>query len=166
MTLTAADVRSTDFPASSRLRRGYDADAVDAFLERIAVRLETGEGLSSNDVYHVPFAKAGLGGRGYSSAEVDAFLERVHVELARLEDGWGHENVPPQAARTTLDEPDVADGDGAAGAGSGQAALPADGEALAEVATAHTDADLSGGPTSDDRSPGSAEPTDDPADPR
>lgn len=104
MTLTAADVRSTVFPASSRLRRGYDADAVDAFVERIAVRLETGDGLSSNDVYHVPLGRAGLGGRGYSDAEVDAFLERVHSELARLEDGWGHERVTPDADES---EPDA-----------------------------------------------------------
>lgn len=133
MTLTAADVRATDFPAASRLRRGYDADAVDAFVERIARRLETGEGLSSNDVYHAPFAKAGIGGRGYSSTEVDAFLERVHVELLRIEDAWGHVTLADdRESGHDRDAPDVGDE-------LDSSDLPADGEALAEIAIAPPD---------------------------
>lgn len=93
MTLTPADVRATDFPAASRLRRGYAADEVDGFLERIAVRLETGDGLTSNDVYHVPLAKARIGERGYVESDVDAFLDRVHGELSALEESWSHANL-------------------------------------------------------------------------
>ena len=134
MTLTAADVRATAFPAASRLRRGYDADEVDAFVERIAVRLETGEGLTSNDVYHVPFGKAGIGGRGYPEADVDAFLDRVHAELVGLEDAWGGATAGgPEADDSASDATDD---------------LPADGEAMAEIAV--TDPADAAGPDPDD----------------
>lgn len=113
MTLTPADVRSTDFPAASRLRRGYDADEVDAFIESIAVRLETDAGLSSNDVYHVSFSKNRIGSRGYSESDVDSFLERVQAELSGLEESWTHANA---ADGPPADEP-----------------IPADGEAVDEI---------------------------------
>lgn len=114
MTLTAAEVRSTTFPATSLLRRGYDAGEVDTLLERIAVRLETGDGLNSNDVYHAVLGRSRRGGRGYPEVEVDAFLDRVHAQLSRLEESWTH-------ARATTDpaQPDPdADADAEDTAGS------------------------------------------------
>lgn len=124
MTITPASVRATTFAASSRLRRGYDADQVDAFVERIAQRLESGEGLTSNDVYRAPLGRAGIGGRGYAEADVDRFLEAVHVALLRLEDAWGHENAV--AAGGTPDGGGVDEGSvDAEGAGAGASADPA-----------------------------------------
>jgi DivIVA domain-containing protein len=154
MTLTAADVRSTTFPAASRIRRGYDADEVDAFVERIAVRLESGAGLTSNEVYRLEPGKARVGGRGYAEADVDAFLSTVHLELVRLEDAWGHEsavaaNGADGERATPADDAAPADVHGAdevdsktADRADGDdgtdeapvAQLPADGEALAEIA--------------------------------
>lgn len=88
--IRAAEVRDTEFPLAARFRRGYVATEVDAFMERIATRLETGRGVTSNDVYHVAFARAALAERGYAEQGVDAFLDRIHAELLRLEDAWGH----------------------------------------------------------------------------
>lgn len=119
MTLTPADVRSTDFPAASKLRRGYSADAVDAFVERIAVRLETGVGLTSNDVYHVPLAKARIGERGYTESDVDAFLERVHGALSELEESWSHaSDRGPEAPVEPTDDPAPTPAPAAVGDGS------------------------------------------------
>ncbi len=153
MTLTAADVRATTFPAASRLRRGYDADEVDAFVERIASRLETGEGLTSNDVYHVPFGKAGIGGRGYTEADVDAFLERVHAELVRLEDAWGGASASaPETDGTPDGDPGDAPDDDTDDISDD---LPADGEAMAEIAVADPAEDADNAePDPGDRTPG------------
>lgn len=122
MTMTPADVRDVAFAPAPRLRRGYDTAAVDTFLESVAVRLETGEGVTSNDVYHVTFARSGIGDRGYAEADVDRFLTEVHTELLRLEDAWGHQ---PRADAASIDpaatDPAVID----------PAELPADSEAMA-----------------------------------
>jgi DivIVA domain-containing protein len=139
MTITPASVRATTFAAASRLRRGYDADQVDAFVERIAVRLEQGEGLSSNDVYRADFGRSGIGGRGYAEADVDRFLELVHVELSRLEDAWGHETAAASdegAGREAEPEPSSADPDANPGEADGS---PVAGEAPAPVSSVDPD---------------------------
>lgn len=120
MTMTPADVRAVAFAPAPRFRRGYDMSAVDAFLDAIALRLETGEGVTSNDVYHVTFAPSGIGNRGYAESDVDRFLTEVHTELLRLEDSWGHE----RSADPAVTDPAEVD----------RVELPADGEALAEAA--------------------------------
>ncbi|MEO5833944.1 MAG: DivIVA domain-containing protein [Nakamurella sp.] len=142
MTLTPADARSVAFPTASRLRRGYDADEVDAFLERIAVRLETGAGVSSNDVYHVSFPRSGIGGRGYVEADVDAFLEQAHAELARLEDAWGHRGGPTPGDTDGDPTPSADSTDTHTDLLTQPARLPADGGAVAEIAV---DDDAAGG---------------------
>ena len=87
MPITAAEVRDTRFSPTSPIGRGYRPADVDAFLSRVAQRLETGTGLNSNEVFRVNFGKPAPWARGYSTAEVDAFLDRVMAELHRQEDG-------------------------------------------------------------------------------
>jgi len=95
MTITAAEVRETRFSSPPRSRRGYDSEEVDKFVELIATRLDTGEGLSSNDVYRAQFRKAPLlMSRGYDPEEVDTFLERILTELQRQEEGTPESSEP------------------------------------------------------------------------
>ncbi len=116
MTMTPDEVRATTFDTVSRYRRGYDADEVDAFVESVASRLTTRQGLTSNDVYHVSFTRSRIGGRGYAEGGVDAFLDRIHAELALREESWGH----PAATGEPVP-------------------LPADGEAMAEIGVPGSD---------------------------
>jgi len=90
MTMTPAEVRDHQFARASRFTRGYDSREVDAFVESVAQRLESGAGISSNDVYHQTFSKPPLADRGYAENGVNAFLDQVHAELVLLEDAWGH----------------------------------------------------------------------------
>lgn len=95
MTITAAEVRETRFASPPRSRRGYSSEEVDRFVELVATRLDTGDGLTSNDVYRAQFGKAPLlMSRGYDPAEVDSFLERILTELQRQEEATPE---PPEA---------------------------------------------------------------------
>ena len=97
MTITAAEVRETRFSSPPRSRRGYNSEEVDRFVEQIAVRLDTGDGLTSNDVYRAQFGKAPLFmSRGYDPEEVDTFLERILAELQRQEESTSEPPEPDQ----------------------------------------------------------------------
>ena len=79
MSLTSADVRAATFPAKL-WSRTYRRDEVDAFLEQVCERLDTGRGLTSADVDNVAFRR-GRWGRGYDEDAVDAFLDRLSAQL-------------------------------------------------------------------------------------
>jgi DivIVA domain-containing protein len=103
---TPADVRSKQF-STTRLRPGYDAQKVDAFIHRIEDQLDLliqdNEGLRANldsalregdipqqarrlspaDVRNMQFSTSGFRS-GYDAQEVDAFLDEVEAEIGRL----------------------------------------------------------------------------------
>ena len=72
--MTGADIRGVEFHQKVR---GYDPDAVDAHLERLAQLLDSGARPMRTDVAEVEF---GTRFRGYNRQEVDAFLHRVIAE--------------------------------------------------------------------------------------
>lgn len=111
MTITAEEVRATSFKRASRFTRGYDTREVDEFVESIAERLETGSGVSSNDVYRITFTKPPMASRGYAEDSVDEFLERAHAELLRLEDAWGGSAQPGAAPEVDPEVDPAAGGD-------------------------------------------------------
>ncbi|WP_113690583.1 DivIVA domain-containing protein [Amycolatopsis albispora] len=97
--MTPDDVRNTVFSKPSFGRRGYDEDAVDAFLDRIEQTLRGADHLTPADVRNVAFAKASRGRRGYVEDEVDAFLDLAEQALAHRETPPGPQLAPP------LDQP-------------------------------------------------------------
>ena len=84
--LTAQDVRHSTFGKPPRGMRGYNNDAVDAFLQVAASRLDGYGNLSVDDVHAVSFSKPSIGKRGYNEDEVDEFLERLETTIASLDD--------------------------------------------------------------------------------
>lgn len=84
--LTPEQIRGVAFSKPRLFKRGYDEDAVDAFLNRVesTLREPTAPGsLTIADVHDVAFSKPPIGKRGYNEEEVDAFVERIRVELFR-----------------------------------------------------------------------------------
>jgi DivIVA domain-containing protein len=107
---TPADVRSKQF-STTRLRPGYDAQKVNAFIHRIedelGLLIQDNEGLRANldsvlrgrgklgdipqqarrlspaDVRNKQFSTSGFRS-GYDAQEVDAFLDEVEAEIGRL----------------------------------------------------------------------------------
>lgn len=82
MPVTAEDARNIRFERARFGIRGYHEAEVDAFLDRVATTLETGEGLTAPEVHGVAFSKAPLGRRGYDRAAVDGFLRQVENTFA------------------------------------------------------------------------------------
>lgn len=83
MRMTSADIASLSFSAT-KLRAGYAADEVDAFLDRAAAALteaQPGPGsLTSAEVESVHFSAIRFGS-GYDMDEVDGALDRISAEL-------------------------------------------------------------------------------------
>lgn len=84
--LTAEDVRNATFNKPPLGKRGYNEDAVDAFLELAASCLDGHGHLSADDVCGVVFPKPSIGQRGYNEDEVDGFLDTLAATIARLDD--------------------------------------------------------------------------------
>jgi DivIVA domain-containing protein len=81
--LTPDDVHGMQFTTAPIGRRGYDTEAVDAFLDLVAATLAHGGpgSLTIPDVRAVHFTDARLSTRGYARDEVDAFLDLVVTAL-------------------------------------------------------------------------------------
>jgi DivIVA domain-containing protein len=85
MSYTAGEIGDLQFRYAGRLRRGYDADQVDAFMMRIESTLR---GLShppvtARDLVTARFRRVWIGERGYLCAQVDAFLQEVAPSVIR-----------------------------------------------------------------------------------
>jgi DivIVA domain-containing protein len=72
------------FPRASTLRRGYQVDDVDDFVDRVVGALDGTDAVSVEDVRHVPF-RPGRG--GYREDAVDDAMDRVveYLLLVRRE---------------------------------------------------------------------------------
>jgi DivIVA domain-containing protein len=88
--LTADDVTAARF-ATTRFGPGYDMDAVDDFLDRVASTLRAyaegdGDGIEvlATDVSAQRFSTTTLR-EGYAQLEVDDFLDRAETALRSLE---------------------------------------------------------------------------------
>lgn len=89
--LSAADVRTVQFPTASLGHRGYDRDQVDSYLDEACVELELtrlgashpagGPLLTSEQVRQVRFSAPPGGYAGYVADQVDDFVEQVAVTL-------------------------------------------------------------------------------------
>jgi DivIVA domain-containing protein len=79
------DVRNMAFSKPPAGKRGYSADEVDVFIDRVdaALRDATGHTLTPEQVRNMAFSKPPIGKRGYNEVEVDAFLDRVEQEMRR-----------------------------------------------------------------------------------
>ncbi|KAF0847523.1 DivIVA domain-containing protein [Nocardia caishijiensis] len=94
--VTPDDVSRTHFAMPTLGHRGYHADEVDAFLEKVSATLHGHGGLTADDVRHVHFGAPRFGGRGYQADQVDDFLDRVRTELEHRQKGGS----PVPAPRT------------------------------------------------------------------
>jgi DivIVA domain-containing protein len=83
--LTTQQVRSIVFSKATVGQRGYNADEVDAFRDRVEAALldPTGRPLTAEQVGSVAFSQPRGGQRGYNQGEVDAFLDRVQGHLGQ-----------------------------------------------------------------------------------
>lgn len=88
------EVRNTEFGRPPTGKRGYDADEVDGFLERVEATLRGHDDLSSTQVARVTFGKAPRGGRVYNEAEVDYMLDRAEETLQWREKNLLHQAYP------------------------------------------------------------------------
>lgn len=88
------EVRSTEFGKPPLGKRGYDADEVDGFLERVEATLRGLDDLSASQVARVAFGKAPRGGRVYNEAEVDILLDRAEETLQWREKNLLHQAYP------------------------------------------------------------------------
>ncbi|TCJ95059.1 DivIVA domain-containing protein [Nocardia alba] len=93
--VTPDDVSRTHFAMPTLGHRGYHADEVDAFLERVSATLDGQGALTADDIRHVHFGAPRFGGRGYQADQVDDFLDRVRTELEYRQKG----GAPVPAAR-------------------------------------------------------------------
>jgi DivIVA domain-containing protein len=83
--LTPEDVHNVAFSSAPAGRRGYNEDAVDAFLNRVETALQdprASNALTAADICNTAFPKPPIGRRGYNEDEVDEFLRRVAREVA------------------------------------------------------------------------------------
>ena len=83
--LRAYEVQEITFGRPPIGKRGYNESEVDAFVERVAARLEGRGNLTVDDVHRVAFSKPALFKRGYDEDEVDAFLVDVEATIAKLD---------------------------------------------------------------------------------
>ncbi|HVX44999.1 MAG TPA: DivIVA domain-containing protein [Mycobacteriales bacterium] len=88
------EVRTTEFGRPPMGKRGYDADEVDAFLERVEATLRGLDDLGASQVARVTFGKAPRGGRVYNEAEVDYLLDRIEETLQWREKNLLHQAYP------------------------------------------------------------------------
>jgi DivIVA domain-containing protein len=88
VTLTPDEVRDVVFSAPPPGHRGYNADAVDDFLDRIEATLRGRDTLTAQDVHDVRFRKPPAGEPGYFDAEVDAFLNMAADVLSGFGAGY------------------------------------------------------------------------------
>ncbi|WP_054814048.1 DivIVA domain-containing protein [Nocardia arizonensis] len=85
--VTPDDARRVHFATPQVGHRGYDADQVDAFLDRVTATLAGQRILTADEVRRVAFEPPGFGSRGYRADQVDEFLDRVRVELDNRQRG-------------------------------------------------------------------------------
>jgi len=89
------------FPRSRMLRRGYDLDQVDGFVDRVLAGLNVSPGTVANDLTAEDVRNTGFKPRrgGYAEAAVDEALDRVVevllVQRRELDGPWaGHAQEP------------------------------------------------------------------------
>lgn len=89
--LTAVEVVAARFSTGGLFRSGYDADAVDDWLDQVSATLRAYEGdpageiqVLAADVAHVQFPMTRCSG-AYDAEQVDAMLDRVTAALAAHE---------------------------------------------------------------------------------
>ncbi|MFC4002757.1 DivIVA domain-containing protein [Prauserella oleivorans] len=97
MSITAADVRNTEFKNAPIGRRGYAKHEVDAFLVRIAKTLSDQDDLTAAEVHHVQFGRPPIGKRGYDEKQVDDFLDAVEETLLARTGSTGDQHRVPEA---------------------------------------------------------------------
>lgn len=85
--------QSVPTPASPR-EPAYDAEQVDAFLDRVEATLRGEDALTSQDLLTVTFGPPRPGGRACPKSSVDAFLVQVALSLRQL-------SARAQGARST-----------------------------------------------------------------
>lgn len=79
--LEPGDVENLEFARPPFGKRGYDADEVDEFVQRVQDTLRGDDNLSSSQVSRIVFGKGMRGGRVYSEQDVDLFLDRAEETL-------------------------------------------------------------------------------------
>lgn len=96
-------------PVFTRLklgRKGYDADRVDAFVDRVLDRVNGGvqdsEGLSSHELAIETFDEA-RGSSAYAEEEVDQWRREMRQQISDLEKRLHEEDIPQEREGSAMD---------------------------------------------------------------